>query len=95
MCRLHARPNDPKRWTKVVQAAFKRHSGVALAPKDLRSSYVTWLRSGAHSDEALRRAAWQMRHSPAQQASAAYDKGRAERLAAAAVRAAGAHAARF
>ena len=82
-----------KRWTKVVQAAFKRHSGVALAPKELRSSYITWLRAGEHSEDALRRAAQQMRHSSAQQASASYDKERASRLSAAAVRAAG--AARF
>jgi hypothetical protein len=36
-----------------------------------------------------------MRHSPAQQGSAAYDKERAERTWAAAVRVAGAFAARF
>ena len=91
----HAQPTNPKHWTKVVQAAFKRHSGVALAPKELRSSYITWLRAGEHSDATLARAARQMRHSGAQQASAAYDKGGAARLAAAAVRAAGKHAARF
>ena len=39
--------------------------------------------------------AYAMRHSPAQQGSAAYDKERAERTWAAAVRVAGAFAARF
>ena len=68
---------------------------MTLAPKELRSSYITWLRSSSHSDDTLRRAAQQMRHSSAQQASAAYDKEGASRLSAAAVRAAGAHAARF
>ena len=79
----------------MVQAAFKRQSGVALAPKELRSSYITWLRAGEHSDAALRRAARQMRHSSAQQASVAYDREGAARLSVAAVRAVGAHAARF
>ena len=91
----HAEPVAPSAWTKVVQAAFRRHARVALAPKELRSSYVTWLRAGEHSDAALARAARQMRHSSAQQASAAYDRAGAARLSAAAVRAAGAHAERF
>ena len=65
------------------------------APKEMRSSYITWLRAGEHSDAALRRVARQMRHSSAQQASAAYDREGAHRLSAAAVRAAGKHAARF
>ena len=68
---------------------------MALAPKELRSSYITWLRANEHSDAALARAARLMRHSSAQQASAAYDKEGATRLSAAAVRAAGKHAARF
>ena len=56
---------------------------------------MTFLRSEANSDEALKRAALQMRHSERQQAGPAYDKERAQRLSAAAVRAAGASAARF
>ena len=52
----HGVPVASSAWTKVVQAAFKRHLGVALAPKELRSSYITWLRSGEHSEDALRRA---------------------------------------
>jgi hypothetical protein len=91
----HGQPVDSKHWTKIVQAAFKRHAGVALAPKELRSSYITWLRSDEHSDAVLRRAAQQMRHSTSQQSSATYDREGAARLSAAAVRAAGAHAARF
>ena len=91
----HAHPAESYRWTRMVKAMFKRHAGVALAPKELRSSYVTFLRSEANSDEALKRAAWQMRHSERQAAGPAYDKERAQRLSAAAVRAAGASAARF
>ena len=52
--------------------------------------------SDANPDEALKKAvAHAMRHSPTQQGSAAYDKEGAERTWAAAVRVAGAFAARF
>ena len=81
----HDNPIDSKRWTEVVKAAFKRHSGVPLAPKELRSSYVSFLRSEENDDASLKAAALAMRHSPAQQASPAYDKGGAARLSAAAV----------
>lgn len=85
-----------KRWTKVVQAVFKRQAGVPLAPKDLRSSFVTFLMSDANSDAPLKQAvAHAMRHSTAQQASIAYDKEGAARNWAAAVRVAAAYAARF
>ena len=91
----HAAPVGAKRWTKVVQAAFQRHAGVALCPKDLRSSYITWLRSEANTDAALKSAAFAMRHSTTQQAGPAYDKERSSRLSQAAVQQAQAHAARF
>ena len=91
----HDKPIDSKRWTEVVKAVFKRHSGVAMAPKELRSSYVTFLRSEENSDAALKAAALAMRHSTKQQASAAYDKGVAARLSAAAVAQAQRSAARF
>ena len=79
----------------MVQAAFQRHAGVALCPKDLRSSYVTFLRSDANSDAVLKSAAFAMRHSTAQQAGPAYDKERSSRLSRAAVEQAQAYAARF
>ena len=92
----HSKPLDARRWTEVVQAVLKRQAGVPLAPKDLRSSFITFLLSDANPDEALKKAvAHAMRHSPAQQGSAAYDKERAERTWAAAVQVAGAFAARF
>ena len=92
----HSKPLDARRWTEVVQAVLKRQAGVPLAPKDLRCSFITFLLSDANPDEALKKAvAHAMRHSPAQQGSAAYDKERAERTWAAAVRVAGAFAARF
>ena len=68
----------------------------AQGAKDLRSSFITFLLSDSNTDEALKKAvAHAMRHSPAQQGSAAYDKDRAERTWAAAVQVAGAFAARF
>ena len=92
----HSEPLGTPRWTETVKAVLKRQAGVPLAPKDLRSSFITFLLSDANSDEALKKAvAHAMRHSPAQQGSAAYDKEGAERTWAAAVRVAGAFAARF
>ena len=92
----HAKPLDARRWTEVVQAVLKRQAGVAFAPKDLRSSFVTFLLSEANPDGALKKAVAQaMRHSTTLQGSATYDKERAERSWAAAVQVAGAFAARF
>ena len=49
---------------------------MAFAPKDLRSSFVTFLLSNANPDEALKKAVAQaMRHSTALQGSATYDRG--------------------
>ena len=92
----HSKPLDARRWTEVVQAVLKRQAGVAFAPKDLRSSFITFLMSDENSDEVVKKAvAHAMRHSTAQQASPAYDKERAERTWAAAVQVAGSYAARF
>ncbi len=49
----HAKPLGAPRWTEVVKAVLKRQAGVAFAPKDLRSSFITFLLSDANSDEAL------------------------------------------
>jgi hypothetical protein len=81
---------------EVVKAVLKRQAGVAFAPNDLRSSFITFLLSDANPDEALKKAVAQaMRHSTAQQASPAYDKERSDRSWAAAVQVVGAFAARF
>ena len=92
----HTQPVSDKRWAEVVKAVLKRQAGVPLAPKDLRSSFVTFLMSDANTDEALKKAvAHAMRHSTAQQGGPAYDKERAERMWASAVNVAGKYAARF
>lgn len=82
-------------WTKLIKRVFKRNAGVALAPKDLRSSFVTFLKSGEHDDATLKAAAAAMRHSSKTQASAAYDKGANDRTTAAAMQVAAEYAASF
>ena len=92
----HAHALSAPRWTCVVKAVLQRQAGVPLAPKDLRSSFITFLLSDANTDKTLKKAvAHAMRHSTAQQGAPAYDKERAERLWASAVNVAGAYAARF
>ena len=80
-----SQPPSPSAWTRLVQATFHRHAGVKLAPKEVRSAFVTWLRSSKQSDETLRAAALALRHSSKMQKSAAYDKGSSDQLIAAAV----------
>jgi hypothetical protein len=97
---FHARGNEfeplsPSGWTKRVKAIFERHGDVALCPKDTRSSFITFLRSGEHDDEALKAAAVAMRHSSKMQASAAYDKGASNRRVSAAMKVASDFAAKF
>ena len=90
-----SKPLRAPQWTKLVKAVFKAHAGVPLAPKELRSSFITFLRSGDNSDAALKSAAFAMRHSSAQARGPAYDKERSERLSAAAVQVATDYAAGF
>ena len=80
-----SQPPSPSAWPRLVQATFHRHAGVKLAPKEVRSAFVTWLRSSKQSDETLRAAALALRHSSKMQKSAAYDKGSSDQLIAAAV----------
>ena len=85
----------PCTWTKRVKAIFARHGDVALCPKDVRSSFITFLRGDEHGDEALRAAAIAMRHSSKTQASTAYDKGASDRRVSAAMKVAAEYSARF
>ena len=91
----YTRALTSSQWTRLVKQCFLRHAGVALAPKDLRASFITFLRSTDHSDDTLRAAAYAMRHSSRTQESAAYDKGQGDRRVASAVRAAEVYAAKF
>ena len=66
-----------------------------MAPKDLRASFITFLKSDNHGDDTLKAAAIAMRHSSKTQSSAAYTKDQSDRLVAKAVRAAEGYAALF
>ena len=65
---------SPSQWTRMVAQIYRRNAGVAVSPKDLRSSYITHLKGGQHDDDSLRDAALAMRHNTATQGSAAYHK---------------------
>ena len=97
---FHASGNDfepisEPGWTKRVKTIFARHGDVALCPKDTRSSFITFLRSGEHDDETVKAAAVAMRHSSKMQASAAYDKGASDRRVSAAMKVALEFSAKF
>ena len=82
-------------WTDRVKAIFARHGDVALCPKDARSSFITFLRSGDHDDETVKAAAIAMRHSSKIQASAAYNKGASDRRVSAAMKVVADYSAKF
>ena len=84
---------SPSLWSRLVKAIYKKHCGVAVTPKDLRSIYVTFLKEGDHGEEALRAAAEKMRHTTKMQGSAAYDK--SNKLAQTAVAMAANYSAKF
>jgi hypothetical protein len=90
-----SKPISPSGWTKVVKSCFERHSGVPLAPKELRAAFVTHLKSSENDDRVLKAAAVAMRHSSKMQDSAAYNKDKHDRLVSAAVKAAEKYASRF
>lgn len=64
-----ATPFSPAGWCQLIKSVFKRHSGVALSPKDLRSSFITFLRSSQNNEALLKSCAVAMRHSNAMQES--------------------------
>jgi hypothetical protein len=49
-------------WTEMVKSTFLRHSGKAVTPKSLRSSFVTYIRDSDASPAVLKAAANAMRH---------------------------------
>ena len=85
----------PVAWTRLVQTTFKTYAGVALSPKDCRSSFITFMRDGDHGDKVLTSAAQAMHHSSAVARSAAYDKHGTDRVVEAAIKAADNFAKRF
>ena len=74
------RPLEPSAWSGWVRRLFKRHYGEEVAPKTLRSVFITWLRDSTSAPEVLKSAAHAMKHSEARQASGAYDQEADDRL---------------
>lgn len=48
------RPYESAAWTMAVKRAFQKHHGREVAPKTLRSSFITWLRSETTCPEVLK-----------------------------------------
>ena len=80
------RPLSPSQWTGLVKSVFQRHAGIAVAPKTLRSSFITFLKDHTDAPAVLKSAAIAMRHKEATQGSDHYDKERNDRLVSEAVR---------
>jgi integrase len=68
------RPMESSAWTGWVKRLFKRHHGQEIAPKTLRSVFITWLRDNTAAPEILKSAAHAMKHSEERQASSDYDQ---------------------
>lgn len=68
------RPMEGSAWSGWVKRLFKRHAGVEIAPKTLRSIFITWLRDNTAEGSILKSAAHAMKHSEQQQASQNYDQ---------------------
>ena len=67
------RPMESSAWTAWVKRLFKRFHGAEIAPKTLRSVFITWLRETTDCPEVLKSAAHAMKHAPNMQASTHYD----------------------
>ena len=74
------RPMESSSWSQWVGRLFNRHAGVTIAPKTLRSIFITWLRSSTDAPEILKSAAHAQKHSEARQASGDYDQQADDRL---------------
>ena len=85
----------PPTWTYTVKSVFQKHGNVGLCPKDTRSSFITFLRSGEHDDQTVKAAAVAMRHSSKTAESSAYDKGSCDRRVSAAMKVASDFSAKF
>ena len=74
------RAMESSAWTGWVKRLFKRHHGEEVAPKTLRSVFITWLRDQTAAPEILKGAAHTMKHSERRQGSADYDQESDDRL---------------
>ena len=67
------RPLESSAWTLYIKRLFKRLHGAEIAPKTLRSAFITWLRDSTDCPAILSSAAHAMKHRVATQASDHYD----------------------
>ena len=67
------RPMESSSWTGYVKRLFKKFYGEPIAPKTLRSVFVTWLRENTECPEILKSAAHAMKHREMTQESGRYD----------------------
>ena len=76
------RPYESAAWSMAVKRAFAKHSpgGREVAPKTLRSSFITWIRSETDCPAVLKAAAHAQKHSEHRQQSESYDAERDTRL---------------
>ena len=58
---------DSSAWTSFIRATTLKWAGTAVAPKTLRSIFITWLRESTTAPEILKSAAHQMKHQVATQ----------------------------
>lgn len=76
------RPMESSNWSGWVKRCFKRHlpNAEEIAPKTLRSIFITWLRDNTSAPPILKAAAHAMKHSEARQAGPEYDQQADDRL---------------
>lgn len=67
------RAMESSAWTAYVRKLFGKLSGTEIAPKTLRSIFITWLRETTDCPEVLKSAAHAMKHQQATQESGHYD----------------------
>ena len=67
------RAMESSAWSMYVSRLFKKITGTAIAPKTLRSIFITWLKESTNCPEILKSAAHAMKHQVATQESAHYD----------------------
>jgi hypothetical protein len=68
------RAMESSAWSQWVSRCFQRHAGVAIAPKTLRSIFITWLKDTTADGSILKSAAHAMKHSEMRQGSSDYDQ---------------------
>ena len=75
-----SKPYSRSSWCRLIKGLFGRYAGREFTPKDLRASFITFLRSDHNDQELLKSAAIAMRHSTQMQASEHYDKNKNDTL---------------